>query len=234
MGDRTSLPAAAVSLLLAALGYAFTTLHTLRSAQHSALLERVGEQLKELYGPLLACITASKSSYDAMVRQFDGARTAEASRFAASFGRQYDGATSMQTPLRGQLPEARTAAQFSAEVRRDPRGAEAVAYRAWVKEVLTPLNQKACELIISRADLLEGESMDPLLLQFVAHVSAYRVILQRWKEGNESEHSVIKYPDEIHAWVQEQFVTIKRRQAQLLGISQNSSSPLKFLLRARL
>ena len=65
-----------------------------------------------------------------------------------------------------------TAAEFRAAVRADPSGPEAVAYRAWVKGVLLPLSAKAADIVVERADLLEGTSIEPLLLQLVAHVSA--------------------------------------------------------------
>ena len=45
----------------------------LQAQQHLGRVERVNEQLKELYGPLLACVTASKSAYDAMVQQVGAA-----------------------------------------------------------------------------------------------------------------------------------------------------------------
>jgi hypothetical protein len=48
-----------------------------------------------------------------------------------------------------------------------------------MKEVLQPLNERAAEIIVKHADLLESSTMEPLLLQLVAHVSAYRVILKR-------------------------------------------------------
>ena len=91
------------------------------------------QQLQSLYGPLLACVTASKSSYEAMVRQFSGSAT-------------------------DQCPSA---ADFRAAVRRDPHGPAACAYRQWVREVLLPLSAKAADLIIARADLLEGTSIEP-------------------------------------------------------------------------
>jgi hypothetical protein len=53
------------------------------------------------------------------------------------------------------------------------------ACRQWMKEVLQPLNEKAASIVVERADLLEASSMDPLLMQLVAHVSANRVILSR-------------------------------------------------------
>lgn len=51
-----------------------------------------------------------------------------------------------------------------------------------MKTVLQPLNEKAAKIITEHADLLEGSSVEPLLLQLVAHVSAYRVILERCVE----------------------------------------------------
>ena len=52
--------------------------------------------------------------------------------------------------------------------------------RHWMKAVLQPLNEKAAKIVTEHADLLEGDSVEPLLLQLVAHVSAYRVILERY------------------------------------------------------
>ena len=52
--------------------------------------------------------------------------------------------------------------------------------RQWMKTVLQPLNEKAAEIVVKHADLLQTSRMEPLLLQLVAHVCAYRVILQRW------------------------------------------------------
>ena len=58
--DLTSPTSIAATVGLAILGYVSTALHTLRAQQHGARVERVNEQLKALYGPLLACVTASK------------------------------------------------------------------------------------------------------------------------------------------------------------------------------
>lgn len=48
-----------------------------------------------------------------------------------------------------------------------------------MEEVLQPLNEKAANTVVEHADALESSSMEPLLLQLVAHVSAYKVILKR-------------------------------------------------------
>jgi hypothetical protein len=92
-----------------------------------------------------------------------------------------------------------------------------------------PLSEKASELIIEHADLLEGEGIEPLLLQLVAHVSAYKVILKRWEDGHLQEHSVIGYPDVLHTWVREEFSELKRRQAELLGIDAHEQTRSRFM-----
>ena len=48
-----------------------------------------------------------------------------------------------------------------------------------MREVLQPLNEKAAEIVVKHADMLQSNRMEPLLLRLVAHVSAYRVILAR-------------------------------------------------------
>lgn len=46
-------------------------------------------------------------------------------------------------------------------------------------EVLQPLNDRAASIIIDHIDLLDSSRVEPLLLQLVAHVAAYKVILSR-------------------------------------------------------
>ena len=224
----------AVSLILSVIGYVTTALHTLRAQQHRSRVDRVNEQvcthgwcsidgwprasdrsvsrvcsqLKALYGPLLACVTASKSSYDAMLRQ--AARNMNVSML--------------------------TSTEFAAAVRLNPQGPAARTYRAWVRDVLMPLSERAAKTVIERADLLEGSEISPLLLQLVAHVSAYRVILRRWDEGELERETAIPYPDDLEKWVSETFDMLKQRQAGLLGIAADGSqgSPLMQLIASKL
>lgn len=207
-GSRFDMSSFGISIFFALIGYVSTAVQQLRAQQHRARVDRVSEQLKNLYGPLLACVTASKSSYDAMLRQA-----------ARDSGKQ-----------------SLTPREFRAAVRRDPQCAAARAYRTWVKGVLLPLSEKASQLVIDRADLLENAGIEPLLLQLVAHVSAYKVILQRWKEGGDEALSAIPYPDDIHAWVEAGFAKLKQRQAELLGIAPDGTqgSPLMQFIASRL
>ena len=81
-----------------------------------------------------------------------------------------------------------------------------------------------------------AETLEPLLLQLVAHVSAYKVILRRWEDGFVSERSVIPYPDALHQWASKEFGRLKRRQAELLGIAKDgrTGSPLMRMIVSRL
>jgi hypothetical protein len=202
-GDSSTLERLGTTLFFAALGYITTAANALRSQQHRARVDRVNEQLKSLYGPLLACVTASKSSYDAMLRQAGASSPAE----------------------------------FRARVRADPDGPAARAYRSWVRVVLMPLSETAAQTVMQRADLLEGSEISPLLLQLVAHVSAYRVILKSWEQGDQlTEHSHIPYPEQLEQWVSNLFDELKRRQSGLLGIQADGGmgSPLMRFITSRL
>ena len=202
---------AALSVLLAVIGYINTALHTLRAQQHSARVSRVSEQLKALYGPLLACVTASKSSHDAMLHQ-----ASLESKNGTSF----------------------TVAEFRTAAAADPGGPIAQIYRTWVREVLLPLSEKAAKLVVERADLLEGSNIEPLLLQLVAHVNALKVLVRRWEQGGDDlrSASAIAYPDGLRHFAEEGYSRLKARQAALLGISPDGSqgSPLMQLIVSRL
>ncbi|DBA94969.1 hypothetical protein WJX77_012309 [Trebouxia sp. C0004] len=56
-------------LLLAGAGYLFTYYNSKVGKEREAQIDRVNEQVKDLYGPLLSCVTASKSAFDAMIGQ---------------------------------------------------------------------------------------------------------------------------------------------------------------------
>lgn len=66
-----------------------------------------------------------------------------------------------------------------------------------MKTVLQPLNERASELIMTHADLLDSPELWLLMLQLVAHSSALKVILAQWEEGDLSNFSVLTYPDKL-------------------------------------
>ncbi|CAD7695780.1 unnamed protein product [Ostreobium quekettii] len=170
---------------IALFGYLFTYYHTKLTDERKVTIDRVNEQLRDFYGPLLACVTASKSAYDAMVRQHS--------------------------------PDG-TVVGFQRAVTNDPGGKEGHIYRQWMTDVLQPLNERAAAIIFDHVDLLDTSRIEPLLLQLVAHVSAYKVILSRWKKGEISgEVSVISYPDRLVDYIRTEFGRLKRLQSHLIG-----------------
>jgi hypothetical protein len=56
------------------------------------------------------------------------------------------------------------------------------------------------------------------LRQFVAHVSAFKVITNKWGKGDFSmTRCGVSYPDDIHSYVTKEFVRLKRAQYVLLN-----------------
>lgn len=51
------------------LGWLFTYYNSKKTDERKAQIERINDQVRLLYGPLLACVHASRSAYAAMVRQ---------------------------------------------------------------------------------------------------------------------------------------------------------------------
>lgn len=63
--------------------------------------------------------------------------------------------------------------------------------------------------------------MEPLLLQLVAHVSAYKVVMKAWDEGNVEAWSAVTYPNTLLQYVEAEFKRLKARQASLLGLARS-------------
>lgn len=80
-------------IALAGAGWAFTYLNQIRTDQRNGQLARVNEQLRELYGPLLSCVTAAKATFDAMVLQHSPDGTGAGLRRAYSEDPQCDSAS---------------------------------------------------------------------------------------------------------------------------------------------
>lgn len=99
-----------------------------------------------------------------------------------------------------------------------------------MKSVLQPLNEKGADVIVNHLNLLDSRTINPILLQFVAHVSSYRVILKMWDEGALNEWSAVSYPDKLPEYVEREFKKIKRKQAELLGMKPESTANQKKVL----
>ena len=88
----------------------------------------------------------------------------------------------------------------------------------WMETVFMPLNEKIYELIETNSDLLIEEEMPQCILDFLAHVAAYKVVKRQWMEGDYSEYtSVINYPREIDNYAIQSYEKLKKEQTKLLG-----------------
>lgn len=165
-------------------GWLFTYYNGRVQTERELRTDRINEQLREFHGPLLACVSATKSAYKAMISEHSPDGTKEG---------------------------------FQKAVQDTPEGPEARCYRLWMKEVMQPLNEKAANIITDHLDKLEAQDMTPMLLQLVAHVYAYRVILQRWSEGDLNAYSAVSFPDDLADAVRKEYERLKRIQSELLG-----------------
>jgi hypothetical protein len=83
-----------------------------------------------------------------------------------------------------------------------------------------PLNLLLEKTIVENADLLIEEKIPDCLLLLGAHVSAYKAVLKKWENQDYTEHtSLVNYPwEDVCAYVETSFMSLKREQAKLLGL----------------
>ncbi|WP_088243556.1 hypothetical protein [Calothrix rhizosoleniae] len=107
-----------------------------------------------------------------------------------------------------------------------------VEWRLWMENVFMPINIFREELILNHAHLIREEETPVCLLRFVAHVSAYKVVLKKWSEDDYSEHfSVIDFPSEILNYAKVSYRELKEEQIKLIGkskVNQTSKRKLNF------
>ena len=105
---------------------------------------------------------------------------------------------------------------FSKEVKHTDE--ELRAWRHWMQTVFMPINMRIYELILSKSDLLIESHMPPCLIQLCAHVASYKVVLEKWEQGDFTSHTaLIHFPKEFHGYSKESFEMLKSEQAKLLG-----------------
>jgi hypothetical protein len=100
-----------------------------------------------------------------------------------------------------------------------PTESDIEMWRHWMKTVFTPINRRAYELVVTRADLLIETTMPPCLLQLCAYVAGFEAVLAKWEIGDYSMHlGVVPHPREaLNQYAQRSFESLKEEQAQLLG-----------------
>ena len=91
-------------------------------------------------------------------------------------------------------------------------------WRLWMSVVFMPQNEKLYDIILNKSDLLIETAMPQSLLDFCAHTVALQAVLEKWKNGDYSEHyPVARYPRDIDQYARESYTMLKAEQSKLLG-----------------
>jgi hypothetical protein len=100
-----------------------------------------------------------------------------------------------------------------------PTAAEEEAWRLWMATVFMPLLLRMEEVILKHADLIDEQEMPRCFIDLISHISAYKPVLQKWSNGDHSEHvSVLRFPGAaMTAYLEPQYRTLKLRQTRLRG-----------------
>ena len=100
-----------------------------------------------------------------------------------------------------------------------PTAEEEEAWRLWMATVFMPLILRMEEVILKHSDLIEEQDMPQCFIDLISHISAYKAVLQKWSNGDYSEHvSVLRFPGAaLTAYLEPQYRALKLRQTQLRG-----------------
>ena len=96
--------------------------------------------------------------------------------------------------------------------------ADADAFRLWIRSVFMPLNRQMMNLVVNRADLLEGTEIPKCLLDLCAHISAYEALLKQWDKNDfTANEPIVNFPRRpLAKYVEEEFCRLKKEQDTLL------------------
>ena len=95
---------------------------------------------------------------------------------------------------------------------------ELAEWRIWSKSVFMPLNRSVENLILDNAYLIREEKMPDCLLEFSAHVSAYKVNIEKWDMGDFSENfTALDFPVEMNMYAAKAYRELKAEQLKLIG-----------------
>jgi hypothetical protein len=102
-----------------------------------------------------------------------------------------------------------------------PTDEEAAAWRLWMTEVFTPLNERIFEVVTNNAELLVESEMPRPLLDVCAHVAGYRPVVRSWKDGDTSLNTSTSNFDgrQLVEYALTRFRALKLEQRRLIGSS---------------
>lgn len=101
-----------------------------------------------------------------------------------------------------------------------PRTEDHQVWVDWMMSVFMPLNRQMVDVVVHKAHLLsdDGEAMPRCLLDLCAHVAAYEVVLEHWKQGDYSQLlSLSLHPtDALLDYAVREFTALRKEQMDLL------------------
>jgi hypothetical protein len=236
--DWTVVASLAVTLAVALTGFLATYFNGLRLAQRKDRLDRVNRQLSELYGPLLALVSASHHSWEAFRRHY---RTTTWSYWDP------------KDPPNQEEEQAWRQWMRHVFMPLNERMMELVVTKADLLETTTTTLQEprdrvsedpderitpASDRADNRGDGIRDDRRDrrprgtpgardeigprpeipKCLLDLAAHVAAYQAFIAQWDEGNFSDHkSLINFPPDVLNYATKTFARLKEEQQGLLG-----------------
>ncbi|SRR6266571_1915465 len=108
-------------------------------------------------------------------------------------------------------------ALFSSHI--PPTEEDVHAWKYWLKHVFMPINRRMFDTILAKTDLIEGEEMPQIFVDFCAHVTGYEVTLAQWADDDYSNlGSVINHPGRtLEEHIEAKYRELKLRQRSLLG-----------------
>jgi hypothetical protein len=60
-------------------------------------------------------------------------------------------------------------------------------WRRWMINVFQPMNVKMEDALVNNAQLLVGDQMPPVFLQFISHTESYKAVIAKWTEATEND-----------------------------------------------
>jgi hypothetical protein len=186
--------------------------------RRTARLNRINQQLSQLYGKLSILYEIGMRDWCSFIEQHGNDSKMHAREFVQFFPRveNNDGLPTNLDPL-------------------PPNAEQLKAYRKWLKTLFTKTNEKMLEVIYTNADLVIGKNMPPVLILFAQHVSSMRLlqvtleeeelkvasgskstILDDWKEYVKL---MAPYPGDTGFYIGACFEVLKEEQEMLLSTS---------------
>jgi hypothetical protein len=96
----------------------------------------------------------------------------------------------------------------------------------WMTTVFMPLNDSMEKTILNNANLIDGNEMPQVFVDFLIHVETYKPVIAAWERHDRTlMTSTINYPHGLNQYVCETFIRLKAKQASMLGLPDVSPTP---------